>query len=66
VRSLGRGAGDSSSSPSDEPLLGGSSEDPLDFDDDQEQAVNSRNYNSVTDESIMDLEQGNIDPDRTR
>lgn len=66
VRSFGRGGSGSYSSSSAQPLLAHSNDDSLDIDDIQEQAVNTRNYDPIANEPIADLEQGSIDPDRTR
>lgn len=66
VRSFGRGGSGSYSSSSAQPLLAHSNDDSLDIDDIQEQAVNTRNYDPIASEPIADLEQGSIDPDRTR
>ncbi|KAH0346331.1 hypothetical protein KCU83_g7336, partial [Aureobasidium melanogenum] len=66
VRSFGRGGGSSYSSSSAQPLLAHSHNDSLNIDSVQEQAVNTRNYNPAANEPIADLEQGSVDPDRTR
>ncbi|KAI4723873.1 hypothetical protein E4T49_08406 [Aureobasidium sp. EXF-10728] len=66
VRSFGRGGGSSYSSSSAQPLLAHSQDDSLDIDDVQVQAVNTRNYDPAANEPLTDLEQGSVDPDRTR
>lgn len=66
VRSFGRGGASSYSSSSAQPLLAHSHDVSLDIDDVQEQAVNTRNYDPIANEPIADLEQGSVDPDRTR
>ncbi|KAG9692073.1 hypothetical protein KCU95_g7336, partial [Aureobasidium melanogenum] len=66
VRSFSRGGGSSYSSSSAQPLLAHSHDESLDIDSVQEQAVNTRNYDPAANEPITDLEQGSVDPDRTR
>ncbi|KEQ60066.1 uncharacterized protein M437DRAFT_55004 [Aureobasidium melanogenum CBS 110374] len=66
VRSFSRGGGSSYSSSSAQPLLAHSHDESLDIDSVQEQAVNTRNYDPAANEPVTDLEQGSVDPDRTR
>ena len=66
MRSFGRGGASSYSSSSAQPLLAHSHDESLDTDDMQEQAVNTHNYDPIANEPIADLEQGSVDPDRTR
>lgn len=67
VRSIGRNnAAGSLSSPATQPLLGPSQDDAPGVDEVQEQAVSTRNYDPAANEPLADLEQGSIDPDRTR
>ena len=66
VRSFGRGGASSYSSSSAQPLLAHSHDESLDIDDVQEQAINTHNYDPIANEPVADLEQGSVDPDRTR
>jgi hypothetical protein len=66
VRSFGRGGDSSYSSSSAQPLLAHANDESLEIDDVQEQAANTRNYDPMANEPITDLEQGSVDPDRTR